>query len=540
MVLISEVLDAILEQLQETYDAMDSVFFGPAERQTTEIDLGPGGGSLSVSEILSWVENFAATEGRQLIQEGGKDGVVVFNSTIIRLTQIVQRAADIAAVPSTNPVRPFHTRRVALALGELASYLNAAKDRASQISRRTMYAVEHQGKEENQWWDLSPAIAYTALTRVDNVDWFERKEQGTNKWRARQSGDEIFPGDEVKMVLWGSFAHLPLSLEFDSDITVEGTDYDPSKRKVVALVRVSDTATSGPHSLLIEDCEGQKRTIHNALFISAPVQKPTPDEFKVTDMDPHCGHQGQTKCVKFTGEGLSGCGVCFGKGNNIRTKGTTYSDGGKTMEAEIVISRRARIGQYPVMLFMADGRSAMPPKKFEVFAEMQSALATFEVRQAPEQIDECEQEHTTTGGPGSMEQEMAHDATATDQQTQTETEAYPVASCPPTVKAVLEPEGITKINEYKKDSSSQPEKWQKGRDRKLEWELKPEQKVKAAWVVSKSEPFKVLKSPDIRHEGTHVTMFFESTAQVPPGTYDLVKLMSDESVEHVEDAVICK
>ena len=115
-----------------------------------------------------------------------------------------------------------------------------------------------------------------------------------------------------------------------------------------------------------------------------------------------------------------------------------------------------------------------------------------------------------------------------------------MANCPPTVRAALEPEGITQFSEYRKDTSSQTEKWQKGRDRKLEFELKPEQKVKAAWVVSKSEPFKVLKSADIRHEGTHVTMFFESTAQAPQGTYDLVKWMSDNSVEHVEDAVSCK
>ena len=113
LVLLSEILDAILEQLQETYDAMDSVFFGPAERQTTEIDLGPGRGSMTVTEILSWVENFAAVEGRQLIQEGGKDGVVVFNLRRwpVCVDISARRRPPLRRSRPPIPCVPFHTRR---------------------------------------------------------------------------------------------------------------------------------------------------------------------------------------------------------------------------------------------------------------------------------------------------------------------------------------------------------------------------------------------------------------------------------------------
>src|SRR5262249_8049370 len=154
--------------------------------------------------------------------------------------------------------------------------------------------------------------------------------------------------------------------------------------------------------------------------ISARAHEPAPGAFEVKSMEPYCGHQGDTKRITFTGEGLSGCGVCFGKGNNIRTKGTTYSHSGEKMEAEIVISRRARIGEYPVMLFMADGRSKMAPRNFKVVAEMESALARFEVTQAPAQIDECEQEQQTTGK--SVGHEMGHGMTDTGRGTQTDPE----------------------------------------------------------------------------------------------------------------------
>ena len=98
LVLLSQVMDVIIEQVRETYDAMDSVFIGPAERQTTMLSL-PGEAPITVAELLSWVETFAASEGRQLIQEGGKDGVVIFRSTIERLQVLVNKAADLAEQP---------------------------------------------------------------------------------------------------------------------------------------------------------------------------------------------------------------------------------------------------------------------------------------------------------------------------------------------------------------------------------------------------------------------------------------------------------
>ena len=134
----------IAEQARETYAAMDSVFFGAAERQVTMLDL-PGESPITVAELLSWVETFATQEGPQLIQDGGKDGVVVFRLTTEHLATLVQKAASLASQPAINRTRPFHTKRVANSLGELAAYLATAKNRAAEISRRPFRFAEETG-----------------------------------------------------------------------------------------------------------------------------------------------------------------------------------------------------------------------------------------------------------------------------------------------------------------------------------------------------------------------------------------------------------
>lgn len=535
LVLLSEILDAILEQLQETYDAMDSVFFGPAERQTTEIELSDG--PMTVTEILSWVENFAAVEGRQLIQEGGKDGVVVFNSTMVRLRDIVQEAAGISAQPSTNPVRPFHTRRVALALGELTSYLSTAVDRASEIRRRTLQVAEHLGKEENEWWLKSALVRPTLLTRVDAVDWVELG-RGKRALSARKAGDKIFQGDWAKTVLWGFFPRVPLSLDFGDDITVEKISYDASKRKVVALLRVKNDATTEWHDLVVEDCEQQRLTVRDALYVSAPVCESEPGKIEA-EFEPHCGHQGESKVIRFTGQGLAGSGVCFGRGNNIRTRTTTYTNNG--MNVEIAIQPRARIGYYNVSVFTADGGCRVLDQKFQVLAATTAPLFEVAVTPATHETDECQPETTGEYVPENGEQDMQMAGAAMRSSgAQKEAKRITAEDLPQHVCAALKAAGTTNVKHYKKHSWPASEKWQKGRKRKLEVELQPGQIVESAWVVSRKKPFEVIKGTNIRQQGTRATMWFDPTARPSHGVYDLVKILKGNFVEHVEKAVILK
>jgi hypothetical protein len=85
-----------------------------------------------VSELLSWVERFATDEGRKLIDEGGRLGVVAFRPTILLLEALVRAAL----VPPQDPNRmpaAYRRQRVQRAVRELADQLKNAAARVELI-----------------------------------------------------------------------------------------------------------------------------------------------------------------------------------------------------------------------------------------------------------------------------------------------------------------------------------------------------------------------------------------------------------------------
>jgi hypothetical protein len=152
LVLLSRDLEVIAESVHEVEFALNSVFLGPSERQTLELRFPPGsassvalgtGSSLTagsppmfVSELLSWVERFATEEGRQLIDEGGKQAVVVAFRPTILLLQALVRDARVSPAGAQDPTRmpeAYSRPRVQRALAELESQLAAAAARVEQI-----------------------------------------------------------------------------------------------------------------------------------------------------------------------------------------------------------------------------------------------------------------------------------------------------------------------------------------------------------------------------------------------------------------------
>lgn len=93
LVRLSEELAVIVESVQEVYAAMDSVFFGPEERQVTVLNFGKSSGiePITVAELLQWIEQFASVEARQLIEDSGKDGVHVVNDTLEKLNGMLDK-----------------------------------------------------------------------------------------------------------------------------------------------------------------------------------------------------------------------------------------------------------------------------------------------------------------------------------------------------------------------------------------------------------------------------------------------------------------
>src|SRR5215471_10775684 len=86
LVLLSRQLSVVAESTDEVRFTLDSVFVGPAERQSTKLNypLVPGLKSIFLEDLLSWIQNFATEEGPRLIQDGGKFGVENTFTPVVR------------------------------------------------------------------------------------------------------------------------------------------------------------------------------------------------------------------------------------------------------------------------------------------------------------------------------------------------------------------------------------------------------------------------------------------------------------------------
>ena len=135
LVLLSQALDALVESVHEAYDAMDSVFFGPSDRQATKLRFY-NESPITIAELFGWVEDFAANEGLQLVQEAGKDGVVAFRPTISRLEYLVFLAMKDSRAHSSVPAHGFHTARVQRAMENVEDYLELTQENVENIQRK--------------------------------------------------------------------------------------------------------------------------------------------------------------------------------------------------------------------------------------------------------------------------------------------------------------------------------------------------------------------------------------------------------------------
>lgn len=155
LVWISRQLDVVAESVRDAYQAMDSVYFGPQEREATDISYVKQGtkeavAPITVADLLDWVHSFATVDASHLLHDAGKDGVLALRSTVARLQELVgaareysERGAGTGAVP-----RSFFNARVERALGEIEQQLLQVSERAERITRTARPAVG-QGKPIN-------------------------------------------------------------------------------------------------------------------------------------------------------------------------------------------------------------------------------------------------------------------------------------------------------------------------------------------------------------------------------------------------------
>jgi hypothetical protein len=132
LVLLSRQLSVVAESVDEVRFALDSVFIGPAERQTLQLNFD-GDPPLFVEDLLSWIRRFATEEGPGLAQDGGKFGVQnTFLPVATQLQRLVHEAEDPNPANAGLP-RGFHTSRVQTALQELDDQLGELVKLASPI-----------------------------------------------------------------------------------------------------------------------------------------------------------------------------------------------------------------------------------------------------------------------------------------------------------------------------------------------------------------------------------------------------------------------
>jgi hypothetical protein len=135
LVLLSRQLAVLGESVQEAYFAMDSVFLGPAERQTLLLPLPPEEPPLTIAQLLEWVESFSNEIGPRVIRSSGKDGVIALTPTVAKLRALIDATALKSEQSSDDPPRGFYTPRSARALRELDTHLKRAETLIGQIKR---------------------------------------------------------------------------------------------------------------------------------------------------------------------------------------------------------------------------------------------------------------------------------------------------------------------------------------------------------------------------------------------------------------------
>jgi hypothetical protein len=91
LVLLSRQLSVVAESVDEVRFTLDSVFIGPAERQTLQLNFNSGDPPMFAEDLLTWIQGFAADEGPRLIQDGGKFGV---QNTFLPVAQQLQRLVN--------------------------------------------------------------------------------------------------------------------------------------------------------------------------------------------------------------------------------------------------------------------------------------------------------------------------------------------------------------------------------------------------------------------------------------------------------------
>ena len=141
LVLISRQFSVISETVNEVRFALDSVFIGPAERQTLLLEFDDGTDPMFLEDVLEEVETFANDEGPRLLRDGGKISVT---NNILPVVESLQNLVEQAHDPTNIDDLPdgFKTARVRNSLDDLQDQLEALLNLTEQVEQQVPQAED--------------------------------------------------------------------------------------------------------------------------------------------------------------------------------------------------------------------------------------------------------------------------------------------------------------------------------------------------------------------------------------------------------------
>jgi hypothetical protein len=295
LVLSSRDLAVVAESVQEAYYAMDSVFLGPAERQTTYVDLTPDGEPptiMSIAEILGWVERFASEEAPRVIREGGKDGAISLQRTLKRLQSLVLALSKKSLENTGNPTPGFHTPRVSRSLSSLATQLKEASDNLDKIKR-------HDNPSITSFYPTHAARCPDVHLTIDGANF---QSPATVWLRHHQDRDVIINADPVTTV---GTTQISAFVALDIDEAKPGS-------KWTLFVKNPDGGIGHKYPFSINEIDTEVKAELSLPTDDEPSGPPPPAP-KVETVSPPSGKPGETVPVYVRGTGFQpGAQVKFG------------------------------------------------------------------------------------------------------------------------------------------------------------------------------------------------------------------------------------
>jgi hypothetical protein len=152
LVLLSRQLSVLAESVDEVRFTLDSVFVGPSERQTMQLNFPVASGyqPIFLEDLLSWIRNFATEEGPRLITDGGKFGVQnTFYPLASKLYSIITLVPNIPGMPAG-----FYTTRVRRAHHHAGAGLRAASHRLGTATELGVSIRDSSGYRTQSSHDL--------------------------------------------------------------------------------------------------------------------------------------------------------------------------------------------------------------------------------------------------------------------------------------------------------------------------------------------------------------------------------------------------